>query len=92
MLQRHKNLLANKLDQLWYEGVVKIERWEMVSIFQKERVTVKDWRAVSEAWTEMYESPEKADDLNYIEVRNGEQPLPAAYLIYIKRYGKALPA
>lgn len=35
MLQRHKNLLANKLDQLWYEGVVRIERWEMVSIFQK---------------------------------------------------------
>ncbi|MDE4538039.1 hypothetical protein GIB19_12505 [Pseudomonas sp. ITEM 17296] len=91
MQQRHRNRLKDKLDQLWHEGITRIERWEMVSMFGKERVTVADWRIVQEAWAEMFEKPEKADALALMKVQNTTGQLPIAYVLLIKSGVKPLP-
>ncbi|MFP3830508.1 hypothetical protein, partial [Pseudomonas sp. SIMBA_021] len=72
MQQRHKHLLHLKLDQLWSEGVVRIDRWEMLAIFDKQKVTVADWRLFGEYWDEFCGSPTDAAPLQYVKIMVGE--------------------
>ncbi|ASE24354.1 hypothetical protein D3X12_15490 [Pseudomonas protegens] len=84
MNQAHKHQLRHKLDQLWHEGVVRIDRWEMLAIFEKQRVTIADWRDLKEAWRNMHEDPDAAEDLAYVVIKNGDsQTIHAGYVVFI---------
>lgn len=91
MQQRHKHLLHLKLDQLWSEGVVRIERWEMLAIFEKQKVTVADWRLFGEYWDEFCGSPEDAAPLSYVKIVLGESPLPVGYYVFVAANVEQIP-
>jgi len=84
MQQRHKHLLNLKLDQLWSEGVTRLDRWEMLSIFDKQKVTVADWRMIAESWVEYCGSVEEAPELSYVKISLGESPLPVGYYVFFE--------
>lgn len=55
-LQKSRKIfLETKLDQLWHQGYCILERWELVSWFDKERITNVVWREIQEIWEEVYE-------------------------------------
>lgn len=82
MQTRHKNMLFVKFDQLWAEGVVRIDRWEMISIFDKKKITSADWRLLGEHWDDYCGSPSNAFQLAYVPITLGESPLPVGYYIF----------
>ena len=52
----HKIFLETKLDQLWHQGYCILERWELASWFDKERITNVVWREIQEIWEDAYET------------------------------------
>ena len=67
--REYKALLLNKLNQLWFQGYVTFERWELLSWYGKDRITAVVWRDLEENWTAFYpdgDAPElgiiKCDD------------------------------
>lgn len=90
MQQRHKHLLNLKLDQLWSEGVVRIDRWEMLSIYDKQKVTVADWRSFGESWVEFCGAVEDAPEISYVKIVLGESPLPVGYYVFFKANTEAI--
>jgi hypothetical protein len=91
MQLRHKHLLNLKLDQLWSEGVVRIDRWEMIAIFDKQKVTTADWRLFGEHWDEFCGSAEDAAPLSYVKIMLGESPLPVGYYVFVTANVGAIP-
>lgn len=49
-MRESKTLLSNKLSQLWYQGCVAFERWELLSWYGKDRITAVVWRDIEENW------------------------------------------
>lgn len=82
MQTRHKNQLFLKFDQLWSEEIVRIERWEMISIFDKKKITGADWRLLGEYWDDYCGSPTSAFKLSFVPIVLGESPLPVGYYIF----------
>lgn len=78
----YKNAMKLKLDQLWYEGWVKFERWELLSFYERERVTKAVWKEIEEMWAEMYDDPEDAEPLSYVTIRSEEKvSTPHSFLL-----------
>ena len=82
MEMRHKNNLFLKFDQLWSEGVVRMDRWEMVAIFGKQKVTDADWKLLGEYWDDFCGSETEAFEISRVKITLGESPLPIGYYIF----------
>lgn len=51
----YKALLANKMNQLWFQGHVTFERWELLSWYGKDRITAVVWRDIKENWETFFQ-------------------------------------
>lgn len=91
MQTRHKNQLNLKFDQLWSEGVVRIDRWEMVAIFEKQKITEADWKLFGEHWDDYCGSAENAFEISRVKITLGEAPLPIGYYVFSTKNAKAIP-
>jgi len=70
--------LDNKLNHLWHQGYVELHRWELLSWYEKDRITNVVWRDISERWEALFEG-EEPDILAVIEC--GDSTPPAKYLV-----------
>lgn len=52
--KEYKALLSNKINQLWYQGYVTFERWELLSWYDRDRITNVVWRDINEAWADCF--------------------------------------
>ena len=82
MKREHRYALQLKLDQLWYEGWVRFDRWELLSFFEQERVTRSVWRDIEDMWAEMFSDPDEVSKLSYVTVRSEERvTTPHSFLL-----------
>ncbi|WP_236218185.1 hypothetical protein [Pseudomonas rhodesiae] len=90
MQTRHKNQLFLKFDQLWAEGVVRMDRWEMVAIFDKQKVTDADWKLLGEYWND-YCGADAVFPISRVKITLGESPLPIGYYIFCTKHASKIP-
>ncbi|TON99424.1 hypothetical protein CGH45_23190, partial [Vibrio parahaemolyticus] len=72
--KRYKIALETKLDQLWHQGFCIIERWELASWFNKERITNVVWREILENWQEIYDLESNERPLEVIKCDSTTTP------------------
>ncbi|MFA0157420.1 hypothetical protein [Vibrio sp. 10N.261.46.A3] len=78
----YRNALKLKMDKLWHEGWVQLDRWELLSFFDQRRVTKAVWQEIQEVWAEMYDDPDDAEPLSYVTVRSEESvTTPHSFLL-----------
>ena len=75
--RKYKVLLDNKLNQLMYQGYVKLERWELRSWYGRDRLTNVVWRDITESWESLFE--DTAPTLKIIKC--DETTAPQQYLL-----------
>ncbi|CAI1772771.1 Uncharacterised protein [Serratia fonticola] len=76
VVRRFSPFLENKLNQLYHQGYVEFERWELLSWFQKDRITKAVWTEIISIWDEWFDEPVP---LRMIQV--DESSTPQKYLI-----------
>jgi len=92
MKSAHRNVMRLKLDQLWYEGWVKFERWELLSFYNKDRITKAVWKDIGEMWASMYDDPDDAEPLSYVTIRSEEKvTTPHSFLLINKNQMRDIP-
>lgn len=64
--RRFHVLLENKLGQLFYQGHVVLERWELLTWAGRDRLTNVVWRDIEESWATLFEAG-KAPGLKVIK-------------------------
>ncbi|OQX06072.1 MAG: hypothetical protein BWK73_31895 [Thiothrix lacustris] len=85
MKPAHRHALSLKLDQLWYEGWVKFDRWELLAFFERQRVTNAVWSQINEMWADRHSENDVVEELAYVTVRSEENvTTPHAFLLINK--------
>ncbi|EKE09998.1 MAG: hypothetical protein ACD_16C00091G0001 [uncultured bacterium] len=56
IVRRFEILLENKLGQLFYQGHVVLERWELLTWAGRDRLTNVVWRDIEETWAALFEA------------------------------------
>lgn len=65
LLKQYSSALNDKLNQLWYQNYVVLERWELLSWYDRTRITNIVWRDILERWQEFFDQGD-ADALSVI--------------------------
>ncbi|ELB7608855.1 TPA: hypothetical protein KD105_004626 [Vibrio parahaemolyticus] len=74
-----------KLDQLWYEGWAKFDRWEVLTFFERKRVTRAVWQEIEEMWADMFHDPKNYEPLMIVKVRSEDNvTTPHSFLLINK--------
>lgn len=48
-------IFSNKIAELFHCGFVEIQKWELLTWFQKERITVVVWNEIHDRWVDICE-------------------------------------
>ena len=78
----YKIALETRLDQLWHQGYTVFERWELLSWFDKERLTNVVWREIHETWVDIFELEEDENVLQVIKC--DETTTPQTFVVIQK--------
>ncbi len=82
-----KILLDKKLGELWITGITTFERHELLSCWERDRITNVIWRDILEQWNDSYEG-DKPDKLSVIPC--GENNAPHKYLMVMNELTRSL--